>query len=391
MNARLETLTASFQEHFGCRQSQFFTSSGRMEIVGNHTDHQGGCVLVAAINLLMVAAVSKRNDKKIVVFSEGYPPFEVDLSDLAIHETEINKSCAILRGVSARFRELGYRIGGMSIVMSSDIKPGAGVSSSASFELLIGNIMNHLYNDGNIPKQTLAYIAQYAENRYFGKPSGLLDQMGIALGGINYIEFADKKYPLVEPVPYDFSDLRFLIINTGGSHTDLTVHYSSIKDDMHRIAAHFGADRLIEVTTEQFHVAIATLVKEYGATATNRALHFFEENERVRLVKYALMKGDRQQFLRWVNHSGRSSENLLKNITFDGDVDKKMLNGIRFCQEHVHDGAYRVHGGGFAGTILVIIPQQSLTEFLSSAERYFGKGNVLQVDIVQEGIAQIHS
>ena len=386
MNERSEHVRQTFVSSFQNEPTHFFQSSGRAEILGNHTDHQGGAVLVAAIDLTMIAAVASRGDGKIVLMSEGYPKIEVSISDLAVRPYEFNKTSSIMRGVSARFVQLGYQIGGFSIALNSTIRPGSGVSSSASIELMIAKVLSVLYNDDRLDQVTMAKIAQYAENQYFGKPSGLLDQMGIALGGINYIEFENIEAPYHEAVPYPFNDLRFLIINTGGSHTDLTEHYAAVKDDMRQIAAYYGKRRLIEISPTQFQSDIVTLVRAYGVRTVNRALHFFGECDNVKAAKYALLKGDRAEFLKYVNKSGLSSEQLLENITYQGDVDKKLLKALIFARSIVAKGAVRVHGGGFAGTILCIIPDDEYVPFIAAAEPYFGTDNISEVRIIKEGI-----
>ena len=386
MTERTERVRQTFIASFQNEPTHFFQSSGRAEILGNHTDHQGGAVLVAAIDLTMIAAVASRGDGKIVLMSEGYPKIEVAISDLAVRPYEFNKTSAIMRGVSARFLQLGYQVGGFSIALNSTIRPGSGVSSSASIELMIAKVLSVLYNDDRLDQVTMAKIAQYAENQYFGKPSGLLDQMGIALGGINYIEFENIEAPYHEAVPYPFDDLRFLIINTGGSHTDLTDHYAAVKDDMRQIAGYYGKRRLIEISPTQFQADIVALVRAYGVRPVNRALHFFGECDNVKAAKYALLKSDRGEFLKYVNKSGLSSEQLLENITYQGDVDRKLLKALSFARSIVARGAVRVHGGGFAGTILCIIPDDEYVSFIAAAEPYFGTDNISEVRIIKEGI-----
>jgi galactokinase len=380
-----QTFIASFQNE----PTHYFQSSGRAEILGNHTDHQGGAVLVAAIDLTMIAAVAPRGDGKIVLMSEGYPKIEVAIADLAVRPYEFSKTSGIMRGVSARLLQLGYQIGGFSIALNSTIRPGSGVSSSASIELMIAKVHSVLYNDDRLDAVTMAKIAQYAENTYFGKPSGLLDQMGIALGGINYIEFDNIEAPYHEAVPYPINDLRFLIINTGGSHTDLTEHYAAVKDDMRQIAAFYGKRRLIEISPTKFQADIVTLARSYGVRAVNRALHFFGECDNVKAAKYALLKGDRVEFLKYINKSGLSSEQLLENITYQGDVDKKLLKALNFARSIISKGAVRVHGGGFAGTILCIIPDDEYGSFIEAAEPYFGADNISEVRIIDQGIMEL--
>jgi galactokinase len=389
MNDRLSNLAAIFQATFGEPAQGYFRSAGRLEILGNHTDHQGGNVLVGSIDMTMLAAVSKRPDETIVLESEGYPPIEVDLRDLKVHHDEYNRTSGIIRGVAYRLSTMNYVIGGLNITMNSTIRPGSGVSSSAAFEILLIKIFSTLYNDDRIDPVTMAKIAQYAENVYFGKPSGLLDQMGIALGGINYIEFADKENPFHEPVPFPFPQLHFLILNTGGSHTDLTSHYARVKDEMKVIAGYFKKDRLIEVEPKAIQDEIVNLLNQFGIRPVNRALHFFAECERVKLAKYALQRGDQDAFLQQINGSGLSSEKLLENITYEGDLEPKLAQGLAFCRSVLAYGAIRVQGGGFAGTIMAVIPDEHFELFLHQAQDYFGPSNVREVSIVASGIARV--
>ena len=389
MKERLERVKQTFISSFQNEPTHYFQSSGRAEILGNHTDHQGGAVLVAAIDLTMVAAVAPRGDGKVILMSEGYPKIEIAINELQVRTYEYNKTSSIMRGVTARMQQLGYQIGGFSIALNSTIRAGSGVSSSASIELMLTKVMSVLYNDDKLDAVTMAKIAQYAENQYFGKPSGLLDQMGIALGGINYIEFENFESPYHEAVPYPLTDLRFLIINTGGSHTDLTEHYSAVKDEMRQIASYYGKRRLIEVSPTQFQTDIVTLVRTYGVRPVNRALHFFGECDNVKGAKYALMKGDRQEFLKFVNKSGQSSEQLLENITYEGDSDHKLAQALAFGRTIIGKGAIRVHGGGFAGTILCIVPEDEYGTFITQAEPRFGTDNISEVRIIPSGIQQL--
>jgi galactokinase len=389
MNDRLSRLAATFEATFKQPAAAYFKSAGRLELLGNHTDHQGGHVLVASIDMTMLAAVSKRDDALIILESEGYPRIEVDLGDLKVHSDEYNRTSAIIRGVAYRLSTMAYVIGGLNIAMNSNIRPGSGVSSSASFEILLIKMISFLYNDDRLDAVTMAKIGQYAENAYFGKPSGLLDQMGIALGGINYIEFADKENPDHEPVPFPFTHLHFLILNSGGSHTDLTPHYTLVKDEMRAIAGYFHKERLIEVDPKDIQNEIVNLLNQFGVRPVNRALHFFSECERVKLAKYALLRHDQDAFLKQVDQSGLSSEKLLENVTYAGDSDPKLAQGLAFCRSVIAHGAVRVHGGGFAGTILAVIPDEHFELFLSQAQAYFGPSNVREVSIVDSGISRM--
>ncbi len=344
---------------------------------------------MAAIDMTMLAAVSTREDHLVVLESEGYPRIEVDLSDLKVHLDEYNRTSAIIRGVAYRLNSLNYAIGGLSIAMNSNIRPGSGVSSSAAFELLLIKVFSVLYNEDRLDPITMAKIGQYAENVHFGKPSGLLDQMGIALGGVHYIEFADPENPYHETVPFPFPQLHFLILNTGGSHTDLTSHYALVKDEMKVIAGYFEKSRLIEVDPQALQDKIVDILGQFGVRPVNRALHFFAECERVKLAKYALQRGDQNAFLKQINDSGLSSEKLLENITYQGDTDAKLAQGLAFCRSVLAQGAIRVHGGGFAGTILAVIPDEHFRLFLDQAQDYFGPSNVREVSIVENALAQV--
>jgi len=389
MNPRLLTLIDLFTRTFNNSPTSFFQSTGRMELIGNHTDHQGGTVLVAAIDMVMSTAVTTRDDNVIVLLSEGYPRIEISLDDLASRTYDFNRTSGIIRGVAYHMMKKGYKIGGLSIVMNSEVRPGSGVSSSAAIEVMIVKMLSSIYNDDSLDPVTIAKIAQLAENTHFGKPSGLLDQMGIALGGINYIDFTNENDPCHEAVPFPFDDLHFIIINTGGSHTDLTHHYAAVKDNMLQIAHHFGKNRLIDVNPLDLQRQLFDLVNRYGARVINRALHFFQECERVKLAKYALIRRDRTSFLAQVNASGLSSEQLLQNITFEGDSDPRLADGLAFCRANKGMGAIRVHGGGFAGTILAIMPNLDFQPFLNIVKQHFGENQVSEVSIIENGLTEL--
>ncbi len=389
MNERLSALKNQFVTIFQETPTHYFKSSGRMEIIGNHTDHQGGAVLVAAINLSMLAAVKKRTDNLIVLISEGYPRIEVPVNDATIQPREFNKTSAIIRGICTRMQQLDYHVGGLAITMSSKIRPGSGVSSSAAFEMLLLKMLATLYNNDTIDDLTMAKIGQYAENEYFGKPSGLLDQMGIVLGGIHYIEFEQVNLPYYEPVTFPFTDVKFIIINTGGSHTDLTPHYALVKDDMLQIARHYGKKRLIDISFNDLQRDIAMLVNRYGVRPVNRALHFFAECEHVRMAKHALLKHDCARFIDFINKSGSSSERLLENITYEGDEHQRLAKGLADARRIVGSGGVRVHGGGFAGTILVVMTNEEYVHHEAELIARFGTENVQVVEIEQVAIDQL--
>ena len=356
-----------------------FSAPGRTEIGGNHTDHQHGCVLAAAVDMTTTAEVTLNGTNVIRVDSEGYRPVEIELSDLKIREEEKNTTAALIRGVAAAFAQRGYKLAGFDAKVKSTVLPGSGLSSSAAFEVLIGRILNGLFADNTVSAIEIAQIGQYAENVFYGKPSGLMDQMASSVGGLVFIDFNDPKMPVVEKVDYDFAHSGYTLctIDAGADHADLTDEYAAIPAEMKQVAKFFGKEVLREVDEKEFYKEIAELRKETGDRAVLRAIHFFNENRRVQLQVRALKNDHFDDFLRYVNESGMASWTLLQNVTPAGYVEKQdMAFTIALCQQLLGgEGAVRVHGGGFAGTALAFVPNDKFDGFKTAIEAALGTGH----------------
>jgi galactokinase len=380
-------ITDSFEAQYGQRENALlFSVPGRVEVSGNHTDHQRGHVLAAAVTL-DAAAIAAANDENIIrVYAEGFGEICVSLADLSPLAAESGSSAALIRGIAARLREMHYDVGGLDAYVSSDVLPGSGMSSSAAFEVLVGAIINGLYNECAIDPVTLAQIGQYAENVYFGKPCGLMDQCACAVGGFCAIDFANPDAPVVESVPCEIGSFGYAIclIDAGGSHANLTDEYAAIPTEMRSVASYFGKDLLGQVSRTQFEAALyGGRLGEISDRAILRALHFFNEDERVVSQIKSLRAGDFDAFLKGVRESGLSSMNLLQNVYPSGNINERSLSlAFAVCEDILGDkGAWRMNGGGFAGTVLVFVPTDLLESFREKIEGVFGKGacHVLQV------------
>lgn len=378
---RKSKITKQFIEQFYTNPTCFFSSPGRMEVLGNHTDHNNGLVLVSSVDLDIMAAVCIRDDNEFYLKSEGYPINHVTITDLNIKENEYGKSNSLIRGVLYRMRELGYKIGGLNVSTSSRIFKGAGLSSSAAFELLIAEMMNYFFNDSKIDRVTLAQISQFAENKYFNKPSGLLDQMGVSLGGFNYIDFKDTKNPIYENFRLTLKNYRVVLINTGGSHASLTSYYRSIREDMEKVALFFNKTELREVSEKDFNKMIPLLRKKVGGRAVIRSIHFYDENRRVKEAYEALKNNDISAFLKNVKESGNSSYKLLENCFVQKDKKQDLSLCLTLCEKYIKDGAYRVHGGGFKGSVIAFINTKEQIDFIEKMKKVFGERNVLKLGL----------
>ena len=363
------------------------SAPGRTEIGGNHTDHNRGMVLAAAVNLDTLAAVSPREDMLVKLYSDGYPPIELDLHDLSVHEEEKGTTAALIRGVAARMQELGYRIGGFDACATSSVASGSGLSSSAAFEVMVCAVLDALYNDLSIDYKLRAKISQHAENVYFGKPSGLLDQMASSAGGLVTVDFKNDD-PDVRPMNFNFAAQGYalVVVATGGSHADLTDAYAAIPDEMKQVAAHFGEPYLRRVRYEEFLQAIPELRGKVSDRAILRAMHFYQENERVSRQVSALDRGDLYAFLWEIICSGRSSYMYLQNV-YATPADQSLSLALALAEEKLlhADGAWRIHGGGFAGTTLNFVPQKELDGFVKTMEAAFGRHCCHVLDIRPEG------
>ena len=372
-----------------CTGAAVFSGPGRTEIGGNHTDHQHGCVLCGSVNMDILACAVPTGDNFVKVISEGYPALTIDLNDLAIHADETNTSAALIRGVAHGVTREGFALKGFCAYVTSTVPGGSGLSSSAAYEILLGNIFNRFCCDGKLDAVKLAQIGQYAEREYFGKPCGLMDQMASSVGNIITIDFADTAHPDVEPVQVDFSaaGLALCILDSGADHADLTDEYAAIPADCRAVAAVCGGEVLREVPYETFLAKLPECRKVCGDRAVLRAFHIYADNDRVAQQVAALRQGDFDTFLALVNASGLSSWEYLQNVIPAGYTEhqevavaiaaaKKVLNG---------KGAVRVHGGGFAGTVQAFVPLELLDSFKAEMERILGEGRCHVLSIRPEG------
>ena len=381
---RFNELVKMHKDIFNTADVEFFSSPGRIEIVGNHTDHNGGKVLCAAINVDTLASVSSRSDGIIEVKSKGYPMLRVDVSKPDFSVSEIGTSTALIKGVVDYFKRSGKNVGGFSACMTSSVPKGAGVSSSSSFELAIAEILNDMYNGGSIDPIFKAKASQYAENTFFGKPCGLMDQSAIALGGVNLIDFASFDDPLVEKAHWAFKDLDIYVIATGGDHSDLTDDYAAIPHEMKEVAACFGAKLLHEISPEKWERDKKNIVGKVSERAYLRAEHFFEENARVENAVKAIDESDEEAFLAIVNESGLSSRYKLQNTYSPAGKNHNLENALDRVVKIQGVVASRVHGGGFAGTILVFA-QKKESGVEPALKVMFGDENVFKLAIRQSG------
>ncbi len=377
---------AAFAETFGPAEEAFlFSAPGRTEIGGNHTDHNHGRVLAASVSLDVVAVAAPTGSSRMRVKSKGYDMDAVSLDDLAVREEEANRSASLLRGTAARFAALGYAAGGFDAYTTSDVLKGSGLSSSAAYEVLLGTILSHLFNGGGVPPVEIAKIAQYAENVYFGKPSGLMDQTASSVGGIIAIDFADPDKPVIRPVPFDFaaSGHSLCIVDTGGNHADLTHEYAAIPAEMQAVARSLGVSFLRETTLDKLLAVLPSLRREHGDRAVLRAIHFLGDNDRVEKQVAALEAGDFEEFKRLVIESGHSSFEYLQNVYAACNVEEQGLSlALALAQKELDGrGAWRVHGGGFGGTTQNFVPAEALDGFVRLMENVFGPGSchVLQI------------
>ena len=366
-----------------------FSAPGRTEIAGNHTDHQHGCVLAAAVDLETVATVWVDDSNLIRIQSEGYPMVTVELDDLAVREDEKNSTAALIRGVASAFVQRGAKLSGFRAEVRSTVLPGSGLSSSAAFEVLIGTILNNLFFDNKLNAIEIAQIGQYAENVYFGKPCGLMDQMASSVGGMVYIDFADPENPVVQKVDADLTKFGYgiCIIDTGADHADLTDEYAAIPGELAQLCQCFGKKYLRDIPKAEFVQKIAEIRGKVTDRAILRAFHIYQENDRVRQQVEALRWDDIDAFLDLIKESGRSSWMYLQNITPAGAVQhQEVALALALCETYLKgQGAFRVHGGGFAGTVQAFVPLDMLDSFKASIEAVLGKNSCHVLNIRQKG------
>ena len=383
-------LAAAFGERFGTERTvELFSAPGRSEIGGNHTDHQQGRVLAAAVTLDAVAVASKNDRNVIRIYSEGHGEERINLEKLEILPAETGTTAALIRGIAARFYELDLRYGGFDAYVSSDVLPGSGLSSSAAYEVLVGTVLNWLYNDGKASPVLVAKVGQFAENNYFGKPCGLMDQCASAVGGFCLMDFADPAAPDVASIPCAPADYGYALclIDAGGSHAGLTDEYAAIPREMRAVARLLGQDVLGKTREADFYARLGELRGHVPDRALLRAMHFYGENQRVLDQAEALREGDFPRFLAMVRASGRSSMDLLQNIYPSGNPGERSLSlALALCERLLEgDGAWRVHGGGFAGTVQAFVPNDKLPAFLNAMEQLLGKDMCHMLSIRPEG------
>ena len=377
---RLAVIIDEYVKLFGDNENiELFSAPGRTEVGGNHTDHNHGKVLAASVDLDTVAAAVKRDDSVIVEKSFNFDALEVDISDLNIHTEEFGKSSGLIRGMCAGFVEYGYKIGGFNAASMSRVLSGSGLSSSAAYEVLIGTILNHLYNDGKVSAVDIAKIAQFAENKYFGKPCGLMDQMASSVGSFITIDFKDPSEPIIKKVNFDFASCghALCIIDTGGDHADLTDDYAAVRGEMEQAAEVFGKSVLRDVDEAEFMSNISLVREKVNDRAVLRAIHFYAENKRAEAEVKALESGDFDAFKELVTESGRSSYMYNQNVFTTKDVAHQGVSlALAMCEYLLKGkGAWRVHGGGFAGTVQAFVPVDMLDDFCEKIEAVFSKGS----------------
>ena len=367
---------ASYCEIFGEMPVEIYSAPGRSEVGGNHTDHQHGRVLAASVSLDAIAVAGRVDEPLVRIHSEGYKLCEIRLDELDKKTREEGTTKGLIRGVLAGLKQQGYKMGGFCAYITSDVLSGSGLSSSAAFETLIGTVVSGLYNHAEIPAVTIAQTGRYAENVYFGKPSGLMDQMACAIGGMVYIDFENEEKPQIEKIDADFekAGLTLCIVDTKGSHAGLTHEYAQIPVEMKQIAAHFGKNVLREVEEKDFYAALPVLCKESGDRAVLRAIHFFAEDERVVKEVNALRAGDWNRFLKLVKESGDSSYKYLQNVYVSHDtVNEPVAIALAVSERTLADkGVCRVHGGGFAGTIQAFVKEAAVLDYKNAMEAVFG-------------------
>ena len=379
---------------FGDDRDVFVLSApGRTEVCGNHTDHNNGKVLAASINLDAIAIAAKRDDMKINEKSEGHGLNEVDISTLSPDEAEYGRSSSMIKGVAAGLKEKGYEIGGFDACTTSDVMGGSGLSSSAAFEVLIATVINHLYNDGKIDAVTVAKAAQFSENVYFGKPSGLLDQMASSVGTFVTIDFKDTANPVIKKVDFDFakSGYSLCIVDTHGNHSDLTDDYAAVRGEMEAVAKAMGKNVLREVEYEEFFQSLDMLKEKVNDRALLRAFHFFGENERVDKAVSSLENNDFDSFKQAITESGYSSFLYNQNVYSPKNPTEQKLSLALCISEKLLNGkgAWRVHGGGFAGAALAFVPDELLDAFQIEVNNLLGKGKCRVLRLREPGFAQI--
>lgn len=378
-----------FENLYGESDVEIYSAPGRTEVGGNHTDHQHGEVLAAAVNLDLIAIVEKNEEETINIVSDDMTIPTITVGDYAKRSEEGNSSITLVRGVFHFLEERGYQIGGMNAFLTSDVLRGSGLSSSAAFEVVLGTMISGMFNQMQISPVLIAQAGQYAENKYFDKLSGLMDQMASSVGALVHIDFADNVNPIVEKVTVDFEQFghTLCIVDTKGSHADLSEEYSAIPIEMKKVAAYFHKEFLIQISEEEFYQAIPQIRTLYGDRCVLRAIHFFNENKRVKLEVEALKNQQFDQFKELVKKSGTSSFQYLQNVYANMDYQNQSIPMALALSEKAlgSHGVCRVHGGGFAGTIQAFVENNTAKTFKEEIEHYFGEGSCYVLKIRKYG------
>ena len=394
-NRFIKALDAFTADYGADRDVAIFSVPGRSEIIGNHTDHNHGTVMAGAISRDIIAVAAKNNDGVIRFRSEGYSPDSIKLSDVS-NPANFKRftSRALVAGVADGFAKNGYAIGGFDAYSTTEVLKGSGLSSSAAFEVMIGNVLNHFYSNGAVDNKEIAKISQYSENVFFGKPCGLMDQMACAVGSFVYIDFDDPKKPIVEPIDFSLSKngYKLCIVNTGGNHSNLNDDYASVPKEMKAVAEYFGKQTLRGLERDGIINKFNELRRKTGDRAILRALHFIGECERVETARHALVGNDIDAFLGCIVASGNSSYKYLQNVYTNKAPEEQGISLALALSElylESRKGAYRVHGGGFAGTVQAFVRREDVEGYIALMERAFGEGAVMTLDIRPEGAVKL--
>ena len=373
-----ESLKLEFEKRFNKEPTHYVKSSGRFEVIGNHTDHNGGLCVAASCDLAIEGYLGVRDDNIVKLITKGYDDVDISLDDLSIKKEEVGTSAGLVKGVAFYLKDHGYKIGGFNLVSESSIFKGAGVSSSAAFESLVGQIFNKIYNEGKIAKIELAKAGQYSENNYFDKKSGLLDQSAVCFGNISFMNFSSLAVPEIKTIDFPFSDMQFIIVNTGGSHADLSDLYSAIPTDMKRVASKLNKHTLSETSMAE----VEKIKDELSDIEYLRAKHFFSENKRVLTLVKALEEKDEKSFLNAIKESFISSTKNLQNMMVKGEYEGSPLEACDYAYKFLgNEGACKINGGGFAGSIIVCLKKDKADEFITYMAKKYGRNNISKVNI----------
>lgn len=377
-----EYLQEQFIKTFQSEPDKYLSCGGRFEVLGNHTDHNHGLCIAATCDLSIYAAVKAREDNAVRFLSEGYAYSEIDLTDLDKVEDEVGQPAALIRGIANYLVENEYKVKGFDIYLKSNVPSGAGVSSSAAFELLIAQIINVLFNESKIELITLCQAGQFAEREYYGKMCGLLDQIGVAYGGLVYIDFKDITNLDIRTLTPNLEDYQFVIVNSGGSHAELSHLYKEIPDDMYNVANVFGKNFLRDVSYEELKKNKADVIGKCGKRAYQRAKHFYDENKRVEDAYKAISKNNIEKLIKLINESRESSTDLLENMCVDGKVKGSPLEACKLIMKASHQKAgVKINGGGFAGSVIALVPKKELKNVVEAAKEKYGKENVHIINV----------